>query len=258
VDESTPLVQVISVSKTFRTRGGMTHTAVEDVSFEVVRGEVLGIVGESGSGKTTLARMILRLTPPTSGRVIVNGIDVWRARRTERKRLPGLVQVVFQDPYASLDPRMSIARSISEGSARIDGRKTAAAAVESLLDLVSLPRSCKDFRPAQLSGGQRQRVAIARALAMRPALLVADEPVSSLDVSMQGQVLNLLRDLQSHLNLTCIFVSHDLSIVQQFCERVIVMEKGRIVEEGQPTQVFTAPKHTYTRSLINALPKIPA
>jgi len=236
----------------------MTHAALEDISFEVRRGEVLGIVGESGSGKTTLAKVILRLTPPTSGRVVVNGINVWRARRAERKRLPSLVQVVFQDPYASLDPRLSIARSISEGSARVDGRKAAATAVEGLLDLVSLPRSAKDVRPAQLSGGQRQRVAIARALAMRPTLLVADEPVSSLDVSMQGQVLNLLRDLQSRLHLTCIFVSHDLAIVQQFCDRVIVMEKGRIVEEGQPAQLFTTPAHPYTQSLIKALPRIPA
>jgi ABC-type oligopeptide transport system ATPase subunit len=258
MDESAPLVEVSALCKTFRSRGGMTHAALKDVSFEVRRGEVFGIVGESGSGKTTLARVILRLTAPTSGRVIVGGIDVWRAKRAERKRLPSLIQVVFQDPYASLDPRLSVARSISEGSARIDGTKAATAAVERLLDLVSLPRSSKDVLPAQLSGGQRQRVAIARALAMRPALLVADEPVSSLDVSMQGQVLNLLRDLQSRLDLTCIFVSHDLSIVRQFCERVIVMEKGRIVEEGEPVEVFASPSHPYTQSLVHALPRIPA
>jgi peptide/nickel transport system ATP-binding protein len=258
MDESAPLVEITELSKSFRSRGGMTHAALEDVSFQVRRGEVLGIVGESGSGKTTLAKVILRLTPPTSGRVVMDGIDVWRANRAQRKRLPSLAQVVFQDPYASLDPRLSIARSITEGAARVDGRKAAAAAVEGLLDLVSLPRSTRSVRPAQLSGGQRQRVAIARALAMRPALLVADEPVSALDVSMQGQVLNLLRDLQSRLNLTCIFVSHDLAIVQQFCERVIVMEKGRIVEEGQPVQVFTAPAHPYTQSLVEALPRIPS
>ncbi|MGH3217444.1 MAG: ABC transporter ATP-binding protein [Streptosporangiaceae bacterium] len=256
MDESVPVIEVSSLGKTFRSRGGMTHVALEDVSFQVSRGEVLGIVGESGSGKTTLVRVILRLTTPTSGRIVVQGIDVWQAKRAERKRLPSLVQVVFQDPYASLDPRLSIAKSISEGSARVDGKKQAAAAVEDLLDLVSLPRSAKDVRPAQLSGGQRQRVAIARALAMRPPVLVADEPVSALDVSMQGQVLNLLRDLKSRLNLTCIFVSHDLSIVQQFCDRVIVMEKGRIVEEGEPAQVFTTPTHPYTQSLVRALPRI--
>jgi peptide/nickel transport system ATP-binding protein len=258
MDESGPAVEVSSLGKVFRSRGGMTHVALQDVTFQVRRGEVLGIVGESGSGKTTLVRAILRLTPPTSGRVVVHGIDVWRANRADRRRLPGLVQVVFQDPYASLDPRLSVARSISEGSARADGKKAATAAVEGLLDLVSLPRSAKDVRPAHLSGGQRQRVAIARALAMRPAVLVADEPVSALDVSMQGQVLNLLRDLRARLNLTCIFVSHDLAIVQQFCERVIVMEKGQIVEDGEPAKVFTNPAHPYTQSLVKALPRIPA
>jgi ABC-type glutathione transport system ATPase component len=255
--DTKPLVEVSAVSKTFRSRGGMTHVALDDVSLEVHKGEVLGIVGESGSGKTTLARAILRLTRPTSGQILVDGVDVWRANRAERKRLPGIIQVVFQDPYASLDPRFSIVRSISEGAARVDGRKAAREAAGNLLDLVSLPRSCADLRPAQLSGGQRQRVAIARALAMRPALLVADEPVSALDVSMQGQVLNLLRDLQTRLNLTCVFVSHDLSIVQQFCERVIVMETGRIVEQGDPVQVLTSPTHPYTRSLVGALPRIP-
>jgi len=235
----------------------MTHAALEDVSLEVRRGEVLGIVGESGSGKTTLVKTILRLTPPTSGRVSVDGVDIWNAKRSQRDSLPRLVQVVFQDPYSSLDPRMSIGRIISEGAARVAGRAKANAAVDGLLDLVSLPRSCKELRPHQLSGGQRQRVAIARALAMQPQLLVADEPVSALDVSMQGQVLNLLRDLQKRLGVACVFVSHDLAIVQQFCERVIVMEKGRIVEQGEPERVFAAPSHPYTRSLVEAIPKIP-
>jgi peptide/nickel transport system ATP-binding protein len=256
---SAPLVEVVGVTKLFGSRrSAVRHLAVDDVSFQVQRGEVLGIVGESGSGKTTLARMILRLTPPTSGRIVVDGIDIWNADRSARASLPRLVQVVFQDPYASLDPRIRVGATIAEGAARIDGKKAAAAAVDGLLDLVSLPRSCRDLHPHQLSGGQRQRVAIARALAMRPKVLVADEPVSSLDVSMQGQVLNLLRELQRELELTCLFISHDLAIVQQFCERVLVMEKGRIVEEGLPEQVFTAPAHPYTRSLVDAIPRIPA
>ena len=257
MSDASPLLDVRSVTKVFHSKGGLDHTALDEVSFSVSSGEILGIVGESGSGKTTLVRTILRLTQPTSGQIVLDGLDVWRANRHQRKLLPGLVQVIFQDPYASLDPRISISKSITEGSVRVDGKRAAAEAVDELLDLVSLPRSSKKSLPVRLSGGQRQRVAIARALAMRPTLLVADEPVSALDVSMQGQVLNLLRDLRARLGLTCVFVSHDLSIVQQFCERVIVMEKGRIVEQGDPERVFTEPKHPYTQSLVEALPRIP-
>jgi peptide/nickel transport system ATP-binding protein len=253
-----PIVTVERVSKTFGLRrGAVPHVAVDDVSFQVQQGEVLGIVGQSGSGKTSLARMILRLTPPTSGQIVVDGIDIWHAGPARRKCLPRIIQAVFQDPYSSLDPRIRIGQTIAEGAARVDGRAKAFAAVDGLLELVSLPTSCRDLHPHQLSGGQRQRVAIARALAMRPKVLVADEPVSSLDVSMQGQVLNLLCKLQRELSLTCIFISHDLGIVQQLCERVLVMEKGKIVEEGTPQDVFASPAHPYTRSLIAAIPRMP-
>jgi peptide/nickel transport system ATP-binding protein len=254
------VVDFSNVTKIYRVRGSAMghHVAVDSVSFTVGKAETLGIVGESGSGKTTIARMVLRLTPPTSGRITVAGIDVWRSSRRIRARLPRIVQAVFQDPYASLDPRMTIGASICQGAKRSFGRQQAAADLSRLLDLVGLPQRYRDFYPHELSGGQRQRVAIARALAMRPEVLVADEPVSALDVSMQGQVLNLLVDLRRELHLTCLFISHDLGIVRQFCERVLVMEHGVVVEEGSPGEIFAAPSHAYTRGLIEAIPRIPA
>ena len=162
MSDASPLLDVRSVTKVFHSKGGLDHTALDEVSFSVSSGEILGIVGESGSGKTTLVRTILRLTQPTSGQIVLDGLDVWRANRHQRKLLPGLVQVIFQDPYASLDPRISISKSITEGSVRVDGKRAAAEAVDELLDLVSLPRSSKKSLPVRLSGGQRQRVAIAR------------------------------------------------------------------------------------------------
>jgi peptide/nickel transport system ATP-binding protein len=252
----TEIIEMDHVGKIYHGRAGTT--AVADVSFVVGRGESLGIVGESGSGKTTVARMMLRLTQPTSGRILVAGTDIWRARGKARRELPKVVQAVFQDPFASLDPRMTIGATICEGSRRMFGRDAALADLRRLLDRVGIPQRYRTFYPHELSGGQRQRVAIARALAMRPTVLVADEPVSALDVSMQGQVLNLLNELRSELDLTCVFISHDLGIVQQFCQRVLVMEKGNIVEEGDPAEIFQAPQHPYTRSLVAAITRIPA
>jgi peptide/nickel transport system ATP-binding protein len=252
----TEIIEMDHVGKIYQGRSGTT--AVADVSFVVGRGESLGIVGESGSGKTTVARMMLRLTRPTSGRVVIAGIDIWRARRKARRELPKVVQAVFQDPFASLDPRMTIGASICEGSRRMFGRDAALADLSGLLERVGIPQRYRAFYPHELSGGQRQRVAIARALAMRPTVLVADEPVSALDVSMQGQVLNLLNDLRAELDLTCVFISHDLGIVQQFCQRVLVMEKGNVVEEGNPAEIFLAPQHPYTRTLVAAITRIPA
>jgi len=252
----TGVIEMEAVTKVYRGRAGTT--AVDGISFVVGEGETLGIVGESGSGKTTVARMLLRLTRPTSGRVLVGGSDIWQANRAERKRLPRIVQAVFQDPFASLDPRMRVGPCICEGSCRVFGRKEAAADVDRLLDLVGIPRRYADYYPHELSGGQRQRVAIARAIAMRPTILVADEPVSALDVSMQGQVLNLLTDLRAEFQLTCVFISHDLGIVRQFCERVLVMQRGKVVEEGDPGEIFLAARHPYTQSLVAAIPRIPA
>jgi len=253
---SAAVIEVSGVSKVYG-RGAGRQLAVDDVSCTVARGETLGIVGESGSGKTTMARMLLRLTPPTAGQVTVEGIDVWHASRADKRRLPRLIQAVFQDPYASLDPRMTIGKSIAEGARWAFGQKEAAGQVASLLELVGLPVRYRKFYPHELSGGQRQRVAIARALAMKPGILVADEPVSALDVSMQGQILNLLIGLRKEFGLTCVFVSHDLGIVQQFCERVLVMERGIIVEQGVPGEIFSRPAHPYTRSLVDAIPRIP-
>jgi len=250
----TEIIEMDHVGKIYHGRSGTT--AVADMSFVVGRGESLGIVGESGSGKTTVARMMLRLTRPTSGRVVIAGTDIWRARRKARRELPKVVQAVFQDPFASLDPRMTIGASICEGSRRMFGRDAALADLSRLLDRVGIPQRYRTFYPHELSGGQRQRVAIARALAMRPTVLVADEPVSALDVSMQGQVLNLLNDLRSEFDLTCVFISHDLGIVQQFCQRVLVMERGHVVEEGDPAEIFRSPQHPYTRSLVAAIPRI--
>jgi peptide/nickel transport system ATP-binding protein len=252
----TAIVEMTDVTKVYRGRTGTT--AVDAISFAVTEGETLGIVGESGSGKTTVARVLLRLTRPTAGTIRIGGTDVWRGPRADRKALPRVVQAVFQDPFASLDPRMSIGAIICEGSRRTFGRDEAEADLSRLLDLVSIPQRYRTFYPHELSGGQRQRVAIARALAMRPTVLVADEPVSALDVSMQGQVLNLLSDLRAQLNLTCVFISHDLGIVQQFCQRVLVMERGKVVEEGNPGEIFRSPQHPYTRGLIAAIPRIPA
>ncbi len=256
----TGLLEFSEVTKVYRTGRGVAgrHVAVDAVSFTVGKAETLGVVGESGSGKTTIARMALRLTAPTDGRITVAGIDVWQGSRKDRSRVPRIVQAVFQDPFASLDPRMTIGTSICQGSRRAFGASAAAADLTRLLDLVGLPQRYRDFYPHELSGGQRQRVAIARALAMRPQVLVADEPVSALDVSMQGQVLNLLADLRREFDLTCLFISHDLGIVRQFCERVLVMERGVVVEQGSPARIFDAPSHPYTRSLINAIPRIPA
>ncbi len=253
----TVVAELEDVTKVYRVRGqGTHHVAVDHVSFSVEAGETVGIVGESGSGKTTVARMLLRLTRPTSGLVSITGMEIWTAHRKVRRQLPRAVQVVFQDPYASLDPRMTVGASITEGAKRAFGREDADHELGRLLDIVGLPQRYRDMYPRQLSGGQRQRVAIARALAMQPAVLVADEPVSALDVSMQGQVLNLLKDLRTELHLTCLFISHDLGIVRQFCERVLVMERGKVVEEGLPEQILKSPAHPYTKSLVDSLPRM--
>lgn len=252
-----PIVDVRDLTKDFKSRSGSAmHRAVDHVTFQVEDGESFGIVGESGSGKTTVSRVLLGLVAPSSGTASVCGVDVWNGSRAERSRLPNLVQVVFQDPYSSMNPRMTIEWTLLEGVRHIR-RAERRAEAERLLDLVGLPARYADLHPTQLSGGQRQRVAIARALAMNPRVLIADEPVSALDVSMRGQVLNLLAGLQSRLGLTCILISHDLGVVRQFCDRVVVMSRGSIVEEGDPGRILTSPEHPYTRALVASIPTIP-
>ncbi|WP_053206120.1 ATP-binding cassette domain-containing protein [Jiangella muralis] len=232
--------------------------AVDDVSLGVRPGEVLAVVGESGSGKTTLTRLLLGLEQPTSGQVLFRGrpLDL-RGRATERA-FRREVQGIFQDPFSSLDPRWTVARSVSEAMVALRTRSRAdrGSAVAELMGKVGLPEALADRKPRNLSGGQRQRVAIAAALAPNPSVLVADEPVTSLDVSIQAQILNLLHGLKTTNGLTMVFVSHDLTVVQHISDRVVVMRSGRVVETGTTHRLFEAPKHPYTQALLAASPAL--
>ncbi len=228
--------------------------AVRDASLTIAQGEVLGLVGESGSGKSTLGRIICGIYTPTAGTVTVAGRKV---REGQRKLGTG-VQMIFQDPYASLDPRRTIFQSVAEGPLAhgLTTRSSARAYVNRWLKAVAFDPALADRYPHQFSGGQRQRIAIARALAMQPELIVCDEPVASLDVSIQAQVINLLIELRRTLNLTLLFISHDLSVVRHLCDRVVVMHHGRIVEEAEVTQLFEAPQQAYTKMLLDAVPRL--
>jgi peptide/nickel transport system ATP-binding protein len=224
------------------------HTAVDAVSLTVPTGQVVGLVGESGSGKSTLARAAVGLAPLHGGRVLLDGEPVM----TRGRHRP--LQMVFQDPYSSLDPRMSIGESIAEAMPRGGSRTERRAEVERLLELVHLDPARARALPAELSGGQRQRVALARALAGRPRVVIADEITSALDVSIQGAVLNLVRELQRELGLTILFISHNLAVVRYVASQVAVMHRGRIVEHGPTAQVLADPDHDYTRALLAAVP----
>lgn len=230
-------------------------SAVEDLSLTIRRGETLGLVGESGSGKTTLAYLILGLVPLTSGQIRFDGIDVHVASRRELRALRRRMQIVFQDPYSSLDPRMSVGSIAAEGLHGLSKRERAAR-VRELLGHVGLPPNFAQRHPHQLSGGQRQRVGVARALAVDPEFLILDEPVSALDVSIQSQVLNLFRDLQNQLNLTYLFISHDLAVVRHLADRIAVMYLGRLVELAQADEIFENPLHPYTQALLSAMPML--
>ncbi len=223
-------------------------TAVDDVTLTVPSGQVLGLVGESGSGKSTLARAAVGLAPVDSGRILLNGEPV----PTRGRKRP--LQMVFQDPYSSLDPRMSIGESVAEAIPPGMSRAERRAEVARLLELVHLDPDRVGMRPANLSGGQRQRVALARALAGQPDVIVADEITSALDVSIQGAVLNLVRELQRELGLTILFISHNLAVVRYVASEVAVMHRGRIVEQGPTAQVLARPEHDYTRELLAAVP----
>jgi peptide/nickel transport system ATP-binding protein len=257
------LVQVAGAARLFPVkrhpldREPQRLTAVDDVTLEIRRGECLGLVGESGSGKTTLARLIMKLVPLSAGRIVVAGTDVDAASGRELRALRQRAQIVFQDPYSSLDPRFSVKRIVGEGLQGMP-RSERDRTVREALERVGLPGEFADRYPHQLSGGQRQRVSIARALAVEPEFLVLDEPVSALDVSMQAQVLNLLRDLQEELHLTYLFISHDLSVVRHIADRVAVMYMGKIVELASAERLFSSPQHPYTLALLSAAPSVRA
>lgn len=232
--------------------------AVTDVSFVIARGEAVGLVGESGSGKSTIGRLALGLLAPSAGRVRLDGIDLGRTKRRTLRHLRRRMQLVFQNPDSSLDPRRGIGAQIIDGMAihALAPKHERQARAEALLTQVGLSAAHMDRLPYEFSGGQRQRIAIARALATGPDLLVADEPVSALDVSVQAQILALLVDLRGRLGLGLLFISHDISVVRSLCDRVIVLYLGRIMEEGPVARVLDTPRHPYTRSLLSAVPSI--
>jgi peptide/nickel transport system ATP-binding protein len=229
--------------------------AARDVNFEIRRGETLGIVGESGSGKSTVARCIARLIDPTDGKVLLGGTDIAKMPHGRLRELRRKVQIVFQDPYRSLNPRRTIGDAIVEGPMNYGvSRADAIAKARRLMELVRLDPNALDRYPHQFSGGQRQRICIARALAMDPELLIADEAVSALDVSVQAQVLALLEEIRHSLHLAVLFITHDLRVAAQICDKVAVMSKGEVVEYGPAATVFRAPKHEYTKALFEAAP----
>jgi oligopeptide transport system ATP-binding protein len=251
-------VEDLHVDFPVRTSSGKREVhAVDGVSFEIARGETLGLVGESGSGKSTTGLALLRLVNPSSGTVRIRGEDVTAWPRRRLRALRRHVAMVFQDPQSSLDPRHSIGASIEEPirAHRLrDDAKARRARVAELLEQVGLPPDGADRHPHELSGGQRQRVGIARALAGEPDLIVLDEPLASLDVSVQAQIMNLLRDLQDELGLTYLFIAHDLAAVAHMSDRVAVMTSGKIVETGSAVDVYERPQHDYTRTLLAAIP----
>lgn len=262
VEEDLPddVLQIKDLTKVFKLRSGVGRatdfTAVDDVSFSVKRGTTTAIVGESGSGKSTVAQMVLNLLPPTSGKIIFDGVDTSTLNRKEIFAFRRRVQPIFQDPYGSLDPMYNIFRTIEEPlrTHKVGNKASREKKVRELLEQVALPQSTMRRYPNELSGGQRQRIAIARALALDPEVIICDEAVSALDVLVQAQVLNLLADLQSNLGLTYLFITHDLAVVRQIADHVCVMEKGKLVETGSTDDVFDSPQQDYTKALLNAIP----
>jgi peptide/nickel transport system ATP-binding protein len=257
--DARPLVQVTGLTKRFR-RGGLfsrssVTTAVDDVSLTLSKGETLGIVGESGSGKSTLARCVIRLLDPDAGEVLLDGADIAHMRPAHLRPLRRRIQMVFQDPFSSLNPRQSVGDIITAGPrAYGEDPKQARARAADILQLVGLNPQVMDRLPHEFSGGQRQRIGLARALMLKPDVLIADEPVSALDVTVQAQVLKLLDDVREQMNLAMLFITHDMRVAAQVCHRVMVMRHGRIVEHGPTRDIFAAPSDDYTKALLAAIP----
>ncbi|RYG14805.1 MAG: ABC transporter ATP-binding protein, partial [Chitinophagaceae bacterium] len=258
-----PLLQVRNLNTWYPIKNGLFGKAkdfvkaVNDISFEVFPGETLGLVGESGCGKTTLGRSILRLVEPTSGKVIFDGVDLTRLKKSALTKMRRDVQIIFQDPYSSLNPRVTVGNAIMEPlqvHKLFTSDAERKAHVINLLEKVNLKAEHFNRYPHEFSGGQRQRIVIARALALQPKFIICDESVSALDVSVQAQVLNLLRELQEEFGLTYIFISHDLAVVKHISDRMIVMNKGKIEEEGFPERIYNSPEAAYTKKLIAAIP----
>jgi len=259
---SDEILKVTNVSRVYETSGGgfgrkNKVSALDGVSFNLVQGETLGVVGESGCGKSTLGRIISRLDTPTSGEIIYKGNDIAKKSLAAMRPLRKEIQFIFQDPYASLNPRRQIG-AIVEEPMRIHGvsKDERRARAQELLEKVGLDKNSYEKYPHEFSGGQRQRVVIARALTLKPELIIADEPVSALDVSIQAQVLNLFKELQDEMNLTYIFVAHDLGVVRHISDRIAVMYLGKIVEMGSVEEIYNNPQHPYTKALLSANPRI--
>jgi len=256
-----PLLQVTDLSKSFPVKSGFLGLgsrdlhAVSKVTFDLKRGEVLGLVGESGSGKSTLGRAVLRLIEPTSGQVTFDGTDVTAQNGAGLRRLRRRMQIVFQDPYASLDPRKSVRRALAE-ACQIHGLDASDARLTETMERVGLTRAQLDRYPHEFSGGQRQRIGIARALSVGPEFLVADEPVSALDVSIQAQIINLMADLKAELNLAMLFIGHDLGVIEHVSDRVMVLYLGRVMEIAPVARIYAAPRHPYTEALLSAAPQL--
>lgn len=253
---SDPILEVKNLKKYFKTARGTLH-AVDNVSFTIEKGKTLGIVGESGCGKSTTGRAILRLLEPTGGQVIFDGVDITVLSGAEMRKMRHDMQIIFQDPFSSLDPRQTVSRTIAEPIIEnkiLKDKKAVEERVKELMDTVGLAQRLVNVYPHELDGGRRQRIGIARALAMEPKFIVCDEPVSALDVSIQAQILNLLQELKEKMELTFIFITHDLSVVNYFSDEIAVMYLGQVIEKAPTEELFDHPVHPYTRALLSAIP----